>query len=129
MRFVTLPLRCHNSQKDAPDHEAADAEYPVATIFPHVPSMRLCRPVPNARKVTRSSIFKSVGSHHPAQSAPIPAKAKRATGRIKQYSDVVQRLMLCHSRSEDDCGRNRRIEVADLEVEVHHRPLGTDLGG
>ena len=41
MSLVTLPLHCHNSEDDAPDHEAADAEYPVVPIFRHVASMRL----------------------------------------------------------------------------------------
>jgi len=44
VRLVTLPLRCHDSQKDAPDHEAADAVYPVVPIFRHDSSMRLLRP-------------------------------------------------------------------------------------
>jgi hypothetical protein len=35
-RLVTLALRCHNSQKDAPDHKAGDAVYPVVPIFRHV---------------------------------------------------------------------------------------------
>jgi hypothetical protein len=48
VRLVTLP-RCHNSQKDAPDHEAADAVYPVVPIFRHVASMRLRPPVPKRR--------------------------------------------------------------------------------
>lgn len=50
MRLVTLSLRCHNSQEDAPDHEAADAEYPVAPIFRHVANMACgpCRQTPGA---------------------------------------------------------------------------------
>jgi hypothetical protein len=48
VRLVTPPLRCHNGQKDAPDHEAAEAEYPVAPIFRHVASMRLRSLSPHA---------------------------------------------------------------------------------
>jgi len=59
------------------------------------------------------------------QSAVIPAEAEGVTGWIEQHSDVLLRLMLCHSRPESDCLSDSRIEVADLEVEVHHRPLGT----
>ena len=47
MSLVTFPLRCHNSENDAPDHEAADAEYPVVPIFRHVASMRLRPLSPN----------------------------------------------------------------------------------
>jgi hypothetical protein len=48
VRVVTLGLRCHNSQKDAPDHEAADAVHPVVPIFRHIASIHLRRPSPNA---------------------------------------------------------------------------------
>ncbi len=45
MSFVSLSLRCHNTQNDAPDHEAADAVYPVVPVFRHGASMRLRAPV------------------------------------------------------------------------------------
>jgi hypothetical protein len=36
---------------------------------------------------------------------------------------------LCHSRPKSDCLGDCRIEIADLEVEVHHRPLVTSSWG
>ena len=49
-------------------------------------------------------------------------------GRIEQNSDIAMRLMFRHTRPKADCFRDRRIEVAHLEVEVHHGPLGTVHG-
>jgi hypothetical protein len=49
-------------------------------------------------------------------------------GWIKQHSHVLLRLMTRDSRTESDCVRRRRIEVADLKIEVHHRSLGTVYG-
>ncbi len=44
---------------------------------------------------------------------------------VEQHSDVFLRLVFRHSRAEGDCVGDCRTQVADLEVEVHHRPLGT----
>ncbi len=41
-------------------------------------------------------------------------------GRVEQHTNVLSWLVLGNRRSEGDGG----FEVADLEVEVHHGPLG-----
>jgi len=47
-------------------------------------------------------------------------ETERMDGRIEKYSDVLLRLVLGDGRSERDCLRYGRIEVANLKVEMHH---------
>jgi hypothetical protein len=65
VRLVTLPVRCHNSQEDAPDHEAADAEYPVAPIFRHVANMACspCRQTMNRERVRYQTVAQQHSCH------------------------------------------------------------------
>jgi hypothetical protein len=45
------------------------------------------------------------------------------SGRVEEHSDIVLWLLGSDRGSECDGLRDRRIEVTDLEVEVHHRAL------
>src|SRR4051794_25425278 len=56
-------------------------------------------------------------------SAVVAHQAERMAGRVEQHPDVVLRLRLGQRGAQGDRVLDRRVEVADLEVEVHHRPL------
>jgi hypothetical protein len=45
------------------------------------------------------------------------------TGRVEEHPDIVLRLANSDRGSECDCVGDRRVEVSDLKVEVHHRAL------
>ena len=51
------------------------------------------------------------------------AKAEGVTGWVEKHSDVLLRLVRSHHCSEGNGLGDRGVEVADLEVEVHHRTL------
>jgi len=55
--------------------------------------------------------------------AVVSAKAEGVTGRVEKHSDVLLRLVRSHRCSEGNGLGGRGVEVADLEVEVHHRTL------
>jgi len=44
---------------------------------------------------------------------------------VEQHSDILLRLMLRNCGSQSDRLRDGCVEVAHLEVEVHHWPLGS----
>lgn len=44
-------------------------------------------------------------------------------GWVEEHSDVLLRLVTSHGSSEGERSGDRRIQTADLEVEVHHRTL------
>src|ERR1700683_4988001 len=43
---------------------------------------------------------------------------------VEEHADVVPWLVLRHGRSQGNSLSHGRIEVTDLEVEMHHRTLG-----
>ena len=43
--------------------------------------------------------------------------------RIEEHSDILPRLVPSHGRSKRNRVSDCRIEVANLEVQVHHRTL------
>jgi hypothetical protein len=49
--------------------------------------------------------------------------------RIEQHPDVVLRLMLGESRTHLERVGNRGLQVADLDIEMHHHLLTTWHGG
>jgi len=51
------------------------------------------------------------------------------TGRVKQHTDVFLWLIVRNFRPKSYRFADRRIQVANLEIEVHHRPLGTVCRG
>jgi len=55
--------------------------------------------------------------------AVVSAKAEGVTGWVEKHSDVLLRLVRSHRCSECNGLGDRAVEVADLEVEVHHRTL------
>lgn len=55
--------------------------------------------------------------------AVVPAEAEGVTGWVEEHSDVLLRLVRSHRCSEGNGLGDRGVEVADLEVEVHHRTL------
>ncbi len=42
---------------------------------------------------------------------------------VEEHPDVLLRLVASHGRSEGERVGDRRIQIANLEVEVHHRTL------
>jgi hypothetical protein len=55
--------------------------------------------------------------------AVVSAEAEGVTGWVEEHSDVLLRLVRSHRCSEGNGLGDRGIEVADLEIEVHHRTL------
>jgi hypothetical protein len=55
--------------------------------------------------------------------AVVSAEAERVTGWVEEHSDVLLRLVRSHRCSEGNGLGDRGVEVADLEIEVHHRTL------
>src|SRR5580692_8039993 len=55
--------------------------------------------------------------------AIVSAEAEGVTGWVEEHSDVLLRLVRSHRCSEGNGLGDRGVEVADLEVEVHHRTL------
>ena len=49
-------------------------------------------------------------------------------GWVEKHSDVLLRLGCRHCGAQGERFSDRRIEVPNLEVEVHHRPLGAVNG-
>jgi hypothetical protein len=70
-----------------------------------------------------------VGNDRWRGSAAVAAQAERVPGGIEQHPDVVLRLRLGDPRTERHGVGDGRVEVVDLDVEVHHRPLPAGLGG
>ena len=65
----------------------------------------------------------SMDGDSPQGSAVVPAEAERVSGWIEEHSNIFLRLVLSHGRSHGDRLSHCRIDVVDLEVEVHHRTL------
>src|SRR5262245_43365935 len=57
------------------------------------------------------------------RSAVVAAETERVAGRVEQNPDVVLRLVRGDRRAESYRVLDRRLEVTDLEVEMHHRTL------
>lgn len=49
-------------------------------------------------------------------------------GRVEEHPDIVLRLVISERHSEFNCPGDRRVEVSDLHVKVHHRAL-LPIGG
>jgi hypothetical protein len=58
-------------------------------------------------------------------SAVVSAEAERVPGWVEKHSDVLLRLGCSHRGAQGERLSDRGIEIADLEVEVHHRALCT----
>jgi hypothetical protein len=55
--------------------------------------------------------------------AVVSAEAEGVTGWVEKHPDVLLRLVRSHRCSKGNGLGDRGVEVADLEVEVHHRTL------
>ena len=55
--------------------------------------------------------------------AVVSAEAEGVTGWVEEHADVLLRLVRSHRCSEGNGLGDRGVEVAGLEVEVHHRTL------
>lgn len=58
-----------------------------------------------------------------ARSVLVQAEAERVAGWVEEHPDILLRLVFSQRRSEGERLSSRRVEVAHLEVEVHHRTL------
>ena len=58
-------------------------------------------------------------------SAVVSAEAERVPGWVEKHSDVLLRLGCSQRGAQGERLSDRGIEIADLEVEVHHRALCT----
>jgi len=67
---------------------------------------------------TRALVLRVRGS-----GAVIATQAKGMTGRIQEDADVCLGLELSQLCAQGHCVGHGFIEVLDLDVEVHHRPL------
>lgn len=54
-----------------------------------------------------------------SRSSLVETEAEGVAGGVEEHSDVLLRLVLGHRGAQGD----RRVQIADLEVEVHHRAL------
>ena len=55
--------------------------------------------------------------------AVVSAKAEGVTRWVEKHSDILLRLVRSHRCPEGNGLGDRGVEVADLEVEVHHGAL------
>src|ERR1700736_3157972 len=58
-----------------------------------------------------------------SRSAVVAAEAEGMAGRVEDHPDIVLRLVRSDRSSECDSLGDRRVEVSDLEIEMHHRAL------
>src|SRR6188508_1563297 len=70
-----------------------------------------------------SALTSTVSSVLTGASADVEAEAERMAGRVDEHPHVLLRLVRRQRGPERHCLLDGGVEVADLEVEVHHRPL------